>query len=839
MLQDLRHSLRMLRHTKAWTAVVVICLALGIGANAAMFGAINALVLEKLPVRDPDSLVRLKSVGPNQMSTLSSDYGYSAPVEGSREIRSTFTYPMFQQLKADNKTMSDLFACVPVSRMNVIVNGVADMASALLSTGNYYRVLGVNARLGRTIVPEDDEPSAAPVAVISERFWLARLGGDPNAVGQTIRVNGVAVTIVGVLPASFTGVQSVGAQAADIGLPLSLDPQLTTGASRLGNPTAWWLQVMGRLNPGVTPAQVEGNLGGVFQGTARAGLDQYLAGLTEAARANSFNQNRTAVPRLVVQAGNRGVYDLGRTDERMMTTLGIVVGLVLLIVCANVANLLLSRATARQKELAVRKALGATRGRLVRQLLTESLLLSALGGALGVLVAYWGQQLLPGRAGATAAIDARLVGFLIGLTTLTGVVFGIAPALRASRTIGEGLKDNARTVVATRTILSKGLLVVQVAVSLVLLVGAGLFLRTVQSLARVDVGFNPRNLVVFEVSPELNRYDRTRVPVFYTTLLERLEAVPGVESAAISNLALLSGFVSRTSLWIQGRAEPGTPPEAVHRIVASQSFFETMEIPLLAGRLFNDADTATSPRVVVINDVGAQKLFGDENPVGRRLGNSPEQPGTIEIIGVVRSQKYDSIREAAPPTIFMPATQGALGSAFVEVRTAGDPLAMVGALREAVRQIDPDMPVMNINTQEELVRSRFTQERLFARAFWLFGGLAVLVASVGLFGLMSYSVARRTNEIGIRMALGADPRSVLRLVMRESMILVVLGVAAGLAGAFGAGRFVASQLYGVTPVDPVSMTAATAALLLVSAAAAAIPARRAARVDPLVALRAD
>ena len=856
MLQDLRHSLRMMRHAKGWTAVVVVCLALGIGANAAIFGAVNGLLLEKVPVVDPDGLVRLRTVGRNQMANNTSGYGFLAPI-GGQEVRASFSYAMFKQFVADNRTMSDLFACAPIGRFNVVVDGVADMATAFISTGNYYRVLGVQARLGRTIVPEDDDPAAEPVAVISERFWRTRFGGDANVIGKVVHLNGVAVTIVGVLPASFTGVQQAIAEAPDVSVPMSLDPMVTTSdppamirdslaspsaraalSSRLAQPTTWWLQVMGRLEPDATAAQVEGNLAGVFQATARAGYDSFLADLTPEARGMSFNQNRTDVPRLIVDSGARGVYDLNTSDRRMVTMLGAVVGLVLLIVCANVATLLLSRATARHKELSVRRALGASRVRLARQLLTESLLLSLLGGAFGVLVAYWGQQLLPGRAGQAASIDGRLVVFLLILTTLTGLLFGAAPALRASRQINEGLKEGGR-VARSRTLLGKALLVLQVAVSLVLLIGAGLFLRTVQSLGNVDVGFNPQNIVLFRVSPQLNRYEPSRVAPFYDEVTARVAAIPGVRAVGLSQVALLSGSVNQTGIFLERRTYAPGESEELHRIVASPGFFDALGLPILLGRGFTDRDVEGAPRVALLNRTAALKLFGDENPIGQRYGSSPEQRTQVEIVGVVGDAKYNSVRDAPPPTMFVPYRQAGVPAAMFEVRTAGDPMAIVGAIREAVRQVDPNMPVTNISTQAEQISQRYQQEQLFARAYALFGGLAVLIASVGLFGLMSYSVARRTNEIGIRMALGAQPGRVLGLVMRESMLLVLAGAGLGLAGAFAAGRFVASQLYGVTPLDPLSFAGATLALLVVGAAAAAIPARRASQVDPLIALRAE
>lgn len=837
MLKDLRHGVRMLVQARGWTIVVVLSLALGIGANTALFSAVNGLLVNELPVSHPGALVRLRSAGPNHMRTSSSDYGFMERDSSGLDQRATFSYPMYQQFLADNRTMIDLAACAPYGRVNLVADGHADTATAFISSGNYFQMLGVSANPGRTITTDDDKPTAPAVTVISERFWRSRFGGNPEIVGKTVQINNVPITIVGVLPASFTGVQQVVAEPPDVSLPLALESQLSTERARLNEPTYWWLQVMGRLKPETTAAQVQGNLEGVFQHTARAGLDSYLASLSEAERSVSSNQNRTAVPHLRVTSGSRGVYDVGPTETRAVTILGVVVALVLLIVCANVANLLLSRAAARQKEISVRLSLGATRGRLIRQLLTESLLLAALGGSLGVLVGYWGRAWLPGLPGRTAPLDWHVVAFVVGVTSFTGLLFGIAPALRATRfDVSGALKETGRSVVGTRSRLGKVLLVVQVTISLVLLIGAGLFLRTVQNLREVNVGFNPHNLAMFRVNPQLNRYDAKRAVILYEQMIERLQAVPGVRAAGLSQPGLLSGGVSSTSIYVQGRAYAQGQSESINRLVVSPNFFEMMEIPLLLGRGFTGRDRDGAPKVVVINNAAATKYFPNENPIGRRFGTSRETTGNFEVVGVLRDAKYSSVRDPAPPTMYVPFQQTGAGTAVFVVRTAGDPMTAIGSIREAVKQIDPNLPLMDPSTQMEQVERRFAQEKMFAQAYALFGGIALLLAAIGLFGLMSYSVARRTNEIGIRMALGAQRGHVLRLVMRESMLLVVAGVVVGLAIALAAGRLVASLLFGLTPTDAPTMMLAVSMMLLVSAVAGFLPARRASRVDPMVAL---
>src|SRR5688500_11151428 len=784
MFKDVRHAVRVLMHAKAWTAVVLVSLALGIGANTAIFSAINGLLIRRIPVKDPETLVRLRWGGRNDMVTNSSDYGFSAKGADGQNVRTTFSFPMYQQLLADNKTMTDLLACAPYGRVNVVVDGQAEIASAFISTGNYYQLLGVSARLGRAIVPDDDQPSAAAVAVISSKFWHRRFMTDPGVVGKTIRVNNVAVTIVGVLPPEFTGIQTPVSELPDISLPLSLDAQLNVfpGVPRASQPTYWWLQVMGRLKPGATAAQVQGNLDGVSQQTARAGFDTFLKGLAEADRSTADIRARSNVPRLRVDSGSRGIYDVHTNELRSATMLGVVVALVLLIVCANVANLLLSRAATRQKELSVRLSLGATRRRLIRQLMTESLLLASAGGALGIVVGYWGKQLLPGPPGQASFMDWRVFAFVLGVTTLTGLVFGIAPALRATGgDVGAALKQTSRSVAGSKSVLAKALLVVQVAVSLVLLVGAGLFLRTLDNLRRVDVGFNPQNLILFRVQPQLNRYDEKRTMELYGQLFERVAAVPGVRAVALTNPALLTGSVNPTRIFVHGRAYPNSceTRDNINRLVVSPNFFETLEIPIINGRGFTAADNASAPKVVLVNETAAKKYFPNENPIGQRFGSSVETSGQQEIIGVVRDAKYDSVRDAAPPTMYAPYLQSRFGGAVIAVRTAVNPATITAGVREAVRQADPNLPMMDVSTQLEQVELRFQQEKTFARAYTLFGGLALLLAAIGLFGLMSYNVSRRTNEIGIRMALGAQRQHVLRLVMFESMILVVIGVAIG------------------------------------------------------------
>jgi predicted permease len=839
MLRDLRHGFRVLLQAKGWTAVVVLSLAVGIGANAAVFTAVNGLLLRTLAVQDPESLVRLRWGGDNDMSNDSSDYGMSAPGPNGETVHATFSYPMFQHFRSANQSMTDLAASRP-SGITVTIDGRAETASALLTTGNYHGLLGVTTQIGRPMTPDDDNPSAPAVATLSDRYWRTRFAADPGVLGKTISINKVPVTIVGVTTPSFTGTQRSTAQLHDLTMPLRLDDQIGGDDSRMNDATAWWVQVTGRLKPGLTAEQVQGNLGAIFQRQARAGFEAYLAGSSDATRNRSENQRRTAVPHLLVDSASRGTYDSDSSQIRALSILAGVVMLVLLLVCANVANLLLARSTARQKEISVRLSIGATRARLMRQLLTESLLLAAMGGAAGMLVARWGQALLPPPVGTAAPADWRVMAFTAALTTLAGIVFGIAPALRATKMdVGSALKENSRSVAASNTVLSRTLLVVQVSISVLLLVGAGLFLRTLDNLRSVDLGFDPRNLIFVRVDAEGSGLTDERKLQYVEDGMTRLKGIPGVRDATVSKPTLLSGGTSGTAIFVEGRAYSGYVRERddVSRIVAAPNYFATLGIPVIRGRGFTERDDRRAPQVAMINEAAARKFFPGEDPIGRRFGDSPEDSGDVEIVGIVRDARYNSLREPPPPTLYLPHLQSNPEDLVFSIRTAGDPASVLSAARAAVSAADPNIPIRTVETQLSTIERRFAQEKVLAQAYALFGGIALFVAAIGLFGLMSYNVSRRTREIGIRMAMGAQRKEVLGLVLRESMVLVVAGIAIGIVASLAAGRLVASQLFGLEPTDPVTLLSAMLVMLVVSAAAGYLPARRAARVDPMIALR--
>ena len=518
---------------------------------------------------------------------------------------------------------------------------------------------------------------------LSYPFWQKRFGGDRSIAGRTVRLNNTTVTVVGVLPPSYTGIQRLAEAPRDVIVPLVIEPKLVTlpvngfaqvaSKPRVDEPTNWYLQIAGRLKPGMTIDQVRGNLAGPFQQAARAGMDGFMAGLTDSERKLSRNQRDTKnMPELLVLPGSRGIYDLDTTSSRSASVLGVIVVLLLLIVCANVANLLLSRAAARYREVSVRLSMGASRSRLVRQLLTESLLLSGTGGLLGIVLGYWTKKLLP--FGQNTAIDWQVLAFVAGISMLTGLVFGLIPALRATHVdLASAMKEHSRSVVASRTWLSKALLVTQVALSVVLLIGAGLFVRTLQNLRSVDVGFASSNLLMFRVNPALNKYSPERVEQLYARMQTALEALPGVQSVSLTRTALLSGSTSTTSMFRQGAVTEKDGKDFYIMSVAPK-FFATMKIPILSGRDFDERDVAKPTASVLINETAAKKHFPNEDPIGQRIGQTPEESAESEIVGIIRDTKYDSVRDAAPPTIYTSIRQGTRGLT-VMVRTSGEPSA--------------------------------------------------------------------------------------------------------------------------------------------------------------------
>jgi predicted permease len=759
--------------------------------------------------------------------------------------------------------LSDLFAFGSMN-FNISADGQADFAVGQAVSGNYYTALGVQPATGRLLTDEDDKANATPVAVLSHRYWQKRFNSDPGIAGKQINLNNVAFTVVGVSAKGFDGTAGVGS-TQDVTIPIAIEPQLYADKQRsyLNGPGVWWLRLMGRMKPGVTPEQVQSQLENAFLQS----VIEHRAARQAAAKASGGNAigdlDPKQYPKLYADPGGQGeLYRRTWYAPSLYLLLG-VVGLVLLIACANVANLLLSRAAARQKEIGLRLALGASRSRLMRQLLTESVLLAFLGGLLGILFAVWikdgliGVSLWGGRSMASLEprLDWRVLGFTFALSLLTGVVFGLAPAWRTTRVdLTPSLKESGRaSSAAHRSLLGRGLVVVQVALSLILLVGAGLFVRTLLNLQRVDTGFNTKNLLLFDIQPGLTGYKDERLVQLYPRISERLETIPGVQAVTFSRMALISGSIHSSSIYLREalNATPnaeGSIPESgeAYRHVVRENFLEAIGIPLLAGRTLSPQDNSNSPKVAVVNQTFANKFFPNQSAIGQRFTYNPKKPDEIEIVGVCRDAKYSSLRDAVPPTMYSSFRQertGALSSATFEVRTAGDPSATVATVRDAVREIDSNLPVLNVKTQIEQADETLRMERLFAKLLTLFALLAQQLAAIGLFGVLAYTVSQRTHEIGIRMALGANRGNVLKMIVWQGMVLAVIGVVLGLVGAYVLTKYLESwvglskMLFEVKVSDPLTYGAIAVLLTVVALIACYIPARRATKVDPLVALR--
>ena len=842
--QDVRYGVRMLSKAPAFTFVAVLSLALGIGANTALFSLVDAVLLKKLPVAEPEQLVLFNwMAGDSFRLPYLSGYEDRDKATGLR-ISTSFSYPAFARLREQNQSFTELFAFTGIERLNVQADAQqAEITSGQIVSGNYYAGLGVKPLIGRTITDDDDKPTASPVVVVNYRYWQRRFGLDPSIVGRQINVNNIACTIIGVTPREFDGTLQIG-ESPDLSLPMALEPQLMANSgSVLDKADSWWLQMMGRLKPGVSLEQAQASLEAAFRQSAL----EMEAALPPPGQGQPQRLEETDVPRLRLSSGSQGLNEERAERQKSLWLLMGVVGLVLLIACANVANLLLARAEGRRKEIGVRLALGASRWRLVRQLLTESLLLAGLGGIAGTLFAMWGKDVLlilrpwgDDAMNIDLKLDWRVLFFTLALSLLTGMLFGLAPALRATRvSLTTALKDSVKGAGGgtVRSLLTKSLVVAQVAMSLLLLVGAGLFIRTLHNLQKVDAGFNQQNLLLFRVDPRLNGYEKERLTNLYRQMFDRIEAVPGVRSATFSRSALLSGSRSTSSIYLPGAEVQVGVRKLTHRHTVRANFFETMEIPILLGRSLSPQDDGRAPRVVVINQAFAERYFPNENPVGKRFGFSPEKTGDIEIVGVARDAKYANLRDETPPTVYLSYLQETPGQMNFEVRTAGDPAALVPAIRQAVSEVDNNVALFDIRTQVEQVNELLAQEHLFTTLLSFFGLLALLLATIGIYGVMAYSVAQRTHEIGIRMALGAQSHDILRMVVSQGMILALVGASVGLAGAFYLTRLMSSLLFGVTATDPLTFIGVALVLAAAALLACFIPARRAARVDPMVALR--
>src|SRR6202046_586768 len=846
LLQDMRYGIRMLVKNPGFSAIVELTLALGIGANTAIFSVLDSVLLRKLPVVHSEQLVLL---------TNPDSHGQNFGSESGD--RSLLAYSEFEYLRDHNEVFSSIFASdsnLPDVRATLggSVNGVTNQEESVrirLVSGEYFSTLGATPAAGRMFSSEVDRArGGSPFAVISYALWKQRFGLDPSVLGKTIQIHETSFEIIGVAQPGFFG-ETVG-EAPDVWMPAMMQDAIYPGRDLL-TPSQdmtnihTWLLVMARLKPGVTTEQAKASINVVFKRM----LDS-LGGTLNAQERHQLEDQR-----INLQAGARGSSTLNEAYGAPLKVLMGLVGFVLLIACANVANLLLARGTARQKEFAVRLAIGAGRGRLIRQLLSESLLLALAGAAAGILLAQWADSLLlqmvsrASTGGEAVQInlrpDARMLAFTLGIAVLSAILFGLIPALRATRldlspilksTMSGTTGENA----SRRLPATKVLVIAQVAISLILLVAAGLFVHSLSKLSEVNLGYKPENLLLFQVDGAAGGYKGPANLRFQQDLLEKFSAIPGVRAATLSSNGLFSHSESSDPISVDGYTPK--PGEEMHSRMdhVGPGYFSTVGIPVLIGRGIGPQDSGNGPRAGVINKTFAEHFFGNTNPLGKKVHDTyPGNPSEVEIVGVVADAKYNSLREKTPPRLYAPYFNPMWEHSFAtyEIRTLADPASVSAALRKAVQETNSSLSPIRIRTMQVLVDDSLHTDKFIARLAGVFGLLAMLLASIGLYGIMAYTVARRTRDIGIRMALGAQPGSVLWLVLRETLLLVLIGVAVGLPVAFGGTHLIKSMLFGLGTVDPVAMIVPAITLVVVAALAGFLPARRAMRVDPMVALR--
>jgi predicted permease len=826
--QDLRYGFRALRRSPLFTTVAVLTLALGIGANTAMFSLLDQVVLRLLPVNHPEQLAIVRETG----NHYGNSYGPN-----------TISWPMFEDLRDNNQAFSGMFCRFP-ARVTIGYGDRAAQISAELVSGSYFRVLGVGTALGRTIAPDDDAvPDSQPVVVLSYSFWRNYFDGDRSIVGRTIALNGHAMTVIGVAQPGFDGVE-LGAPAK-VFVPIMMKTEMTPHSDGLKDRRRRlsWVTAYGRLKPGVSLEQAQLSLQPLMHSILEMEVQQ-----PEFTR-SSTPEDREPFLRNRVELLPGSENDLREDMRRPLWLLVALTGAVLLLACANLANLLLARATARERELAVRLAIGAGRARIVRQLLTESLLLSAAGAAVGLALAFLTNRVLlriylPADAAAEFVVspipDARVLAFVAGVMLLTSLVFGLLPAVRGSRTeITLSLKDRSGAPSAGGISLRRMLVGIQVALSLLLLVGAGLFVRTLRNLDSLGPGFPTDHLLTFRIDPSLNGYSDEQTKSFYQRLDINLQTMPGVDSVGFSAMALLKGYGWQNA--ILGKDFEGAPMEQQPVLSeVSPDYFATLGIPILAGRAFTAQDVGPA-KYAVINESFAREYLPGRNPIGQRFGlvddMEPVSPD-IEVIGVIPDRKYRDLRETPPAQAYFPYLEG-VHFRFMNIylRTQVDPRQIEDELQERMRQFDPHVPVVGLETMNEQIGFSLRTERLVASLSGVFGGLATLLAVIGLYGVMAYVVMRRTREIGIRIALGALRSNVIRMVMREAFILIGAGLVAGFSLAMALANLIRSQLYGLNARDPWTFLGAAIVLALAAGSAGFIPALRASRVDPMRALR--
>ena len=811
LLQDVRYGARALVRSPGFTAVAVLSLALGIGANTAIYSVIDAILLRALPVADPGRLVVV-----------------TVPFikRGEVSFNQSFSYPQYRYLRDRSRLLDGVLAFT--SRpFSVSFDGHTERVKGAVVSGNYFAVLGVRPVLGSAIEPADDlipgsGGARGPVAVLSYEFWTRRLGANPQVIGRVIDVNGHPFTVSGIAPEGFAGTE-VG-ETPDVYGPMMMQSVLTPeNQDALEKRRNVWLRVMGRLKPDAGPRQAEAECTLLYRQFRQEDLGG-MQNLTEARKRSILEQRIALLP------GASGISGIRKQYGTLLVILMVVVGVVLLIACANVANLSLARAAGRQREIAVRLALGASRRRLLSLVLTESLLLAAAATGLGLLLARWARDLLIRALLPTqtldVSLDKRVLVFAIAVGLASGIFFSLAPALQMWRKPG-------LSAARTRGRLGPLLVSAQVALSVLLLIGAGLFLRTLANLRSIDPGFARENILLAATDPALNGYPSDRTKLFYRNLLDAARTLPGVRSASMADSSPLANH----TFW-DFYISPSQPSSAQVTKV-SPGYFDTMNIRILVGRDIADQDRDGAPGVAIVNESFARQTYPGESAVGKHLGLSRNE-FNVEIVGVVQDSKYQGLREPTLPMLYVPYAQNHLfGPMILHLRTAGNPAPIVAAVREQVRRLDPNLPVFNIHTVEEQIDLTLAGENLMATVAALFGFLALALSAAGVYGVMAYAVSRRTREVGIRVALGASHASIVQLILRDAAVLVAAGIAVGVPVACVLARLAASRFFGVTPGDAASIALAVAALSIAGFLAAWIPARRAARVDPMVALRTE
>ena len=833
LFKDLRYGFRGLLKRKAFAAIAVITLALGIGANTAIFTLVNAVMLKTLPVQNPHELVLFSDMT-----------GEGTSLEDSPRVGkwTRFSYESYKYLRDHNDSFQDIAALrsgpssLSVRQTESQANAAARSSGHLVS-GNYFSLLGVRAMIGRVLTPEDDKAGAEPATVISHRYWKQELNSDASVVGKRFIINGTNFTIVGVTPPEFFGERI--RRPPDFWLPLSFHPQIELRKSFLEDPQAYFLMPLGRLKPGVTIEQA--------QASVNLNLRQFL---TQQAGSQLTEERQRGIQNTYVELvdGSGGISGLRVLYSKPLHMLMAIVGMVLLIACANVGSLLLSRAASRKAEISLRMALGATRWRIIRQLLTESMLLALIGGVCGVLLAQWGVTVLVNMVAREAPLDTRpdveVLAFTAGVAIVAGLLFGLVPAIQASKTdLASAMKEKTRTANRFwRVSLSAALVVMQVGLSMVLLTGAGLFARSLAKLRSEDVGFDRTNMLLVSIDPRLAGYKPAELPGLYQQVIERVSTVANVQGVTVATYSPFSGHQRTSSVQVPGfTPEPGQDP-LVEDMLTGPKYAQTLGIPLIQGRDIEARDTASGPLVALVNEKFVERYLRGQNPIGRTFtfDDDTDKNSFIEIVGVIGDVKTQDNREPVVPAVYRPIFQVQDQSAYtvnIQVRTNGDALAVGGPVLQMLNQIDDKLPTYDVTTLQQQMAQRLKQDRLLARLVSFFGALALLLACIGLYGVMAHAVARRTNEIGIRMALGAKGGSIAWMVLRETLVLVAAGLALGIPAALLLARLIETQLFGMSPTDPLTLIAAAIVLTVVALLAGYIPARRASRVDPLTALR--